>query len=53
VPVDWESREALEEVLGESAGGAVQILDPQRGKKREMIDLSRKTPSSASTSASA
>src|SRR6266508_2227443 len=42
VPVDWESREALEEVLGEKRGRRVQILDPQRGKKREMIDLVEK-----------
>ena len=42
VPVDWESREALEEVLGDKRGRRVQILDPQRGKKREMIDLVEK-----------
>jgi len=42
VPVDWDSREALEEVLTEKRGRRVQILDPQRGKKREMIDLVEK-----------
>src|SRR6266540_277645 len=32
----------LEGVLGEKRGRRVQILDPQRGKKREMIDLVEK-----------
>jgi excinuclease ABC subunit C len=42
VPVDWEGRELLEEVLSEKRGRRVQILDPQRGKKRAMIDLVEK-----------
>lgn len=42
VPVDWESREALEEVLSSRRGRRVHILDPQRGRKRELIDLVEK-----------
>jgi excinuclease ABC subunit C len=42
VPVDWESRETLEEVLTEKRGRRVHILDPQRGRKRELIDLVEK-----------
>ncbi|MBL8171632.1 MAG: excinuclease ABC subunit UvrC [Acidobacteria bacterium] len=42
VPVDWEGRTVLEEVLSEKRGRRVQILDPQRGRKREMIDLVEK-----------
>jgi excinuclease ABC subunit C len=41
-PVDWEDRPVLEQVLSEKRGRRVQILDPQRGKKREMIDLVEK-----------
>ena len=45
VPVDFEDREALEEVLSEqlAGGGAratrVNIVVPQRGEKRSLIDL--------------
>jgi len=42
VPVDWENRELLEEALGEKRGRRVRILDPQRGRKRELIDLVEK-----------
>src|SRR5262245_3570570 len=42
VPVDWEDRGLLEQVLSEKRGRRVYILDPQRGKKREMIDLVEK-----------
>ncbi|MFN0086747.1 MAG: excinuclease ABC subunit UvrC [Blastocatellia bacterium] len=42
VPVDWEGRGLLEQVLAEKRGRRVQILDPQRGRKREMIDLVEK-----------
>jgi len=42
VPVDWENRELLEEALGEKRGKRVRILDPQRGRKRELIDLVEK-----------
>ncbi len=42
VPVDWENRELLELVLTEKRGRKVLILDPQRGKKRELIDLVEK-----------
>jgi excinuclease ABC subunit C len=42
VPVDWPDRELLEEVLSVKRGKRVQILDPQRGRKRELIDLVEK-----------
>lgn len=42
VPVDWESRSLLEEALSEKRGKRVRILDPQRGRKRELIDLVEK-----------
>jgi excinuclease ABC subunit C len=42
VPVDWENRPLLEEVLSEKRGRRIHILDPQRGQKREMIDLVEK-----------
>ncbi|HWQ34378.1 MAG TPA: excinuclease ABC subunit UvrC [Blastocatellia bacterium] len=42
VPVDWEDRTLLEQALSEKRGRRVHILDPQRGKKRELIDLVEK-----------
>ncbi|HUO24495.1 MAG TPA: excinuclease ABC subunit UvrC [Candidatus Aquilonibacter sp.] len=43
VPVDFEDREALEDLLSEQHGGEsrarVHILVPQRGDKRALIDL--------------
>ena len=42
VPVDWPDRELLEQALTEKRGRRVYILDPQRGKKRELIDLVEK-----------
>jgi len=43
VPVDFEDREALEDLLSEQGAGAraprVHILVPQRGDKRALIDL--------------
>jgi excinuclease ABC subunit C len=48
VPVDFEDREELEDVLGEQIAGSadknvratrVHITVPQRGEKRELIDL--------------
>jgi excinuclease ABC subunit C len=42
VPVDFEDREVLEKALTERRGRRVHILDPQRGRKREMIDLVEK-----------
>ncbi len=42
VPVDWDDRELLEQALTEKRGHRVRILDPQRGHKREMIDLVEK-----------
>ncbi|MFZ4794050.1 MAG: excinuclease ABC subunit UvrC [Blastocatellia bacterium] len=42
VPVDWDDRELLAKVLSEKRGKRVRILDPQRGKKRDLIDLVEK-----------
>jgi excinuclease ABC subunit C len=42
VPVDFEDRELLEKVLRERRGRRVHILAPQRGDKRDMIDLVEK-----------
>lgn len=40
VPVDFEDRMALEELLSEKRNGKLEILVPQRGEKRSLIDLS-------------
>jgi excinuclease ABC subunit C len=42
VPVDFEDREVLEKALSERRGRRVRILDPQRGEKRDLIDLVEK-----------
>ncbi len=39
VPVDFEGRDSLEELLSEAAGRRVQITVPQRGEKRSLLDL--------------
>ncbi len=39
VPVDFEDRETLEEILTEQRGRKVEILTPQRGQKRAMLAL--------------
>jgi len=39
VPVDFDDRELLEEMLEEKRGGKVEILVPQRGGKRSLVDL--------------
>jgi excinuclease ABC subunit C len=39
VPVDFEDRFTLEELLQEKRHGKVEILVPQRGEKRSLIDL--------------
>ncbi len=39
VPVDFEDREALEELLSEKRGHKVEILMPQRGQKKALLDL--------------
>jgi excinuclease ABC subunit C len=41
VPEEFEDRELLEEMLSERAGHRVEILTPQRGHKRAMLDLVR------------
>jgi excinuclease ABC subunit C len=42
VPLDFEDRAALEEVLSEHSGRRVEILTPQRGQKRALLDLVEK-----------
>lgn len=42
VPIDFEDRELLERVLSERRRRRVHILAPQRGEKRDMIDLVEK-----------
>ena len=39
VPVDFEDREALEELLSEKRGHKVEILMPQRGTKKALLAL--------------
>ena len=39
VPVDFEDRETLEQILSEHFGGRIEIHVPQRGDKRSLIDL--------------
>src|SRR5260370_22306331 len=39
VPVDFEDRELLEKALSLRKGRRVRVIDPQRGEKRDMIDL--------------
>src|SRR5216683_2084394 len=39
VPVDFEDRQELEELLSEKRGSKVEIIIPQRGEKRSLIDL--------------
>ena len=38
-PVDFEDRAELEELLAEKRGSKMEILVPQRGEKRSLIDL--------------
>lgn len=42
VPVEFEERELLAEVLSERKGRKVEILAPQRGMKRALLDLVQK-----------
>src|SRR5947208_4716831 len=42
VPTDFDDRDLLEKVLSERRGRRVHILAPQRGEKRDMIDLVEK-----------
>ncbi|HEV2114062.1 MAG TPA: excinuclease ABC subunit UvrC [Terriglobales bacterium] len=39
IPVDFADRELLEEVLSEKRDGRVEVLVPQRGEKRSLVDL--------------
>jgi excinuclease ABC subunit C len=39
VPVDFEDRDALEQLLAELRGRHVHIVTPQRGEKRSLVDL--------------
>ena len=42
VPTDFDDRELLEKALSERRGRRVHIMAPQRGEKRDMIDLVEK-----------
>ncbi len=42
VPVEPDDREALEAWLSERAGGRVRILQPQRGEKRDFVELANR-----------
>ncbi|HVS81803.1 MAG TPA: excinuclease ABC subunit UvrC [Pyrinomonadaceae bacterium] len=42
VPINFDDRELLEKALSERRGRRVHILAPQRGEKRDMIDLVEK-----------
>jgi excinuclease ABC subunit C len=42
VPIEFDDRELLEKALTERKGRRVHILAPQRGEKRDMIDLVEK-----------
>src|SRR5204863_1083926 len=42
VPVNFDDRELLEKALSSRKGRRVRILDPQRGEKRDLIDLGEK-----------
>jgi len=39
MPIDFEDRELLEDLLSERAGHKVEIFTPQRGSKRAFLDL--------------
>lgn len=39
VPIDFEERELLEEILTDRAGHKVEVFTPQRGAKRAFFDL--------------
>jgi excinuclease ABC subunit C len=39
IPFDFEDRPLFEEALAESPAGRTQVLIPQRGPKRELLDL--------------
>lgn len=39
VPVDFEDRETLEEVLGARAGRKVRVVVPQRGERQRLVEL--------------
>ena len=41
VPVDFEDRVIMEELLTEKRGRKVEICTPQRGQKKAMLDLAR------------
>src|ERR1700730_3376554 len=42
VPVDFDDRLLLEKALSERQGRRIHIINPQRGEKRDMIDLVEK-----------
>ncbi|MCL5287427.1 MAG: excinuclease ABC subunit UvrC [Acidobacteria bacterium] len=42
VPADFEDRELLQQILSERSGRKVEILTPQRGQKRALLELVEK-----------
>jgi excinuclease ABC subunit C len=42
IPVDFEDRPLLEELLSERRGAKAEILTPQRGEKRAMVELAER-----------
>jgi len=42
LPAEFEDREPLEELLRERRGGAVEILTPQRGAKKALLELAQR-----------
>ncbi len=42
IPVDFEDRPLLEELLTERKGAKAEILTPQRGEKRAMVELAER-----------
>jgi len=42
LPVDFEDSEAVEEILSERRGSRVEVLTPQRGQKRALLELVQK-----------
>jgi excinuclease ABC subunit C len=42
IPADFEDREILEELLSEKRGRRLQIVTPQRGRKRALLELAAK-----------
>src|SRR5438128_5329275 len=48
IPVDFPDRDLLQEVLSERREGKVEIIIPQRGEKRSLVDLVRRNAKESS-----